>query len=75
MKGVAPQLLVLYAKVWLFLTTLIFKTIKNFSVKSDISMEKHLIEEDNFNEGGAGLSSIIWKSNKKINMKSFFDWK
>ena len=28
--------------------------------------------EKNFNEGGAGFSSIIRKNNEKINMKSFF---
>ena len=30
-----PQSLALYAKVWLFATILTFKTIKNFSVKSE----------------------------------------
>ena len=37
----------------------------------DISIEKLLMGEENFNEGGAGFSSIIWKNNEKINMKSF----
>ena len=38
MKGVVPpQHLALYAKIWLFVTTLLFKTIKkNFSVKSEM---------------------------------------
>ena len=30
--------------------------------------------EENFNEEGAGFSSIIWKKKEKINMKSFFNW-
>ena len=31
----------------------------------DISMEKLLMGEENFNEGGAGFSSIICKTMKK----------
>ena len=31
--------------------------------------------EENFNEGGAWFSRIIWKNNEKINMKSFSYWK
>ena len=38
----------------------------------DISMEKLLMGEENFNEGDTGCSSIIWKNSEKINMKSFF---
>ena len=38
-------------------------------------MEKLVMGEENFNEGGAGISSIIWKKKEKINMKSFFYWK
>ena len=38
----------------------------------NISMEKLIMGEENFNEGGAGFSSIIWKNNEKISMKSFF---
>ena len=41
----------------------------------DISMEKLVMGEDNFNEGGAGFSGIIWKNNEIINMKSVFYWK
>ena len=38
----------------------------------DISVEKPVLGEENFNEGGAGFSSIILKkNNEKINMKSF----
>ena len=37
------------------------------SVWEDISMEELFMGEENFNEGGAGFSSI-----EKINMKSFF---
>ena len=39
--------------------------------QEDISMEKLVMGEENFNEGGAGFPSIIWKNNEKINMKSF----
>ena len=38
----------------------------------DLSTEKSVMGEENFNEGGAVLSSIILKNNEKINMKSFF---
>ena len=34
-------------------------------------MEKLVMGEENFNEGGAGFSSIICKNNEKINMKFF----
>ena len=41
----------------------------------DLYMDEFVMGEDNFNEGGAGFSSIILKKNEKINMKSFFNWK
>ena len=41
----------------------------------DISLQELLMGKENFNEGGAVFSSIIWKNNEKINMKSFFYWK
>ena len=37
----------------------------------DISMEKILMGEENFNEGGAGFSSIIWKKQGKKIWKVF----
>ena len=41
MKGLLPhQRPALYAKVGLFLSTLLFKTVKNFSVKSGALMRK-----------------------------------
>ena len=37
----------------------------------NIFMEEILMGEENFNEGGAGFSSITWKNNERVNMKSF----
>jgi len=36
-------------------------------------MEEFIIGEENFNEGGAGFSSIIYRNSEKTNMKSFFN--
>ena len=41
----------------------------------DLSMEEFIMGKENFNGGGAWLSSIIEENNEKINMKSFFNWK
>ena len=38
----------------------------------DLFMEKLLVGEETFNEGGAGIFIIIYKNKEKINMKSFF---
>ena len=42
----------------------------------DISLEEYLMEEEKFNEKGAGCSSItVKKKNEKINMKKCFQLK
>ena len=38
-----------------------------------LSMEEFVMGEENLNEGGEGLSNIIFKKNEKINMKSIFN--
>jgi len=43
--------------------------------REDLSMEEFIMREKNFYEGGAGLSSIIYKNNGKINNKKCFNWK
>ena len=40
--------------------------------REDMSMQELIMGEENFNERGAGFSSIIRKNNEKTNMKSFF---
>ena len=35
-------------------------------------MEKLLMGEENYNEGGAGFSSIIWKDNEKTTNKNYY---
>ena len=35
-------------------------------------MEECIMKEENFHEGAAGFSSIIYKNNGKINKKSSF---
>ena len=42
----------------------------------DLSFEEYVMEEEKFNEKGAGFSSItIKKNNEKINMKTYFQMK
>jgi len=40
----------------------------------DLSMEEFFMRGENFHEGGAGFSNIIFfLNNEKINMKKFFN--
>ena len=36
-------------------------------------MEEFVMGEENFNEGGAGFSSIVKKKEEKISMKNFLN--
>ena len=41
----------------------------------DLSLEKHVMGEQKFNEKGTGYSKITIKNNEKINMEKFFQLK